>query len=118
MIDFTKPVQTRDGRKVRILCTDSDHPHYPVVGLVENISSGTWTLDGKYQIAPVDTGVDEVDLINVPEELSGYVCVYRSVNYPKQITFSNLRTDPDRPLTPNENLIAIIPVSFKVGQGL
>lgn len=51
-IDFTKPVQTRDGLKVRILCTDAASlPGFPVVGLVQNEDGSeypeTWRLDGK-----------------------------------------------------------------------
>lgn len=46
-IDFTKPVTTRDGRPVRILCTDRPG-EWPVVGLIEgNIHA--WTADGLSQ---------------------------------------------------------------------
>lgn len=75
MIDFNKPVQTRDGRKVRILCTDraSDHS---VVGLVMNHIHGkeellSWDCEGyrrQYQPEPGD-------LVNVPERLERILCV-------------------------------------------
>lgn len=49
------PVQTRDGRSVRILCYDRDDKIYPIVGLVksknkekENIF--TFTLNGESSI--------------------------------------------------------------------
>ena len=69
-IDFTKPVQTRGGLPVRILCTDCKSVQYPVVGLVSLGRDGllevlrTFTLDGKYS---TDCAEQEDDLINVPE---------------------------------------------------
>lgn len=65
-IDFTRPVTTRDGRKVRILCTDVKGRGHIVYGLVEdgdteNIVSwyketGAWSHDGE----------SRNDLINPP----------------------------------------------------
>lgn len=69
-IDFTKPVQTRGGLPVRILCTDLKSEQYPVVGLVSLGRDGllevlrTFTLDGKYSTDCAEQGDD---LINVPE---------------------------------------------------
>jgi hypothetical protein len=66
-IDFTKPVQTRDGRKVRILCTDAKSAAGAIVGLV--ISAGNqeyvehWFSDGCFM---ADKTNDDRDLINVP----------------------------------------------------
>lgn len=64
-IDFTKPLQTRDGKKVRLLCTDAREP-YPVIALIEETKlPGCFTSDGR------DTRGSESswDLINVPEEV-------------------------------------------------
>lgn len=56
MIDFTKPVQTKDGRKVRILATDIKNTpqhfqeDYCVVGAIDNDGYETvikFTLEGK-----------------------------------------------------------------------
>jgi hypothetical protein len=65
-IDFTKPVQTRDGRKARILCTDRTGGLYPVVGLVSDgrIETTTcWMRDGTHVAG--EHGLP-MDLINVP----------------------------------------------------
>lgn len=65
-VDFSKPIQTRVGHPVRILCTDRKDEAYPVVGLVlegdqEHLKS--WTVDGAYY-----TGrTDDFDLIQVPQ---------------------------------------------------
>ncbi len=48
MLDFTKPVTTRDGRAVRILCTDGQGRR-PVVGFVEGDEyPSTWSKDGTF----------------------------------------------------------------------
>lgn len=78
MIDWSKPVRTRDGRAVRVLCTDCESPSgYPVLALVK-ISHGyervhSYTLEGKYR----KTGSDSpYDLVNVPEVTNLWVNVY------------------------------------------
>lgn len=67
-IDFHKPLQTKDGRKVRILCTDRKHVLYPVMALVMNADGSemdnTFTMTGKYY---EDGREHHLDLENVPE---------------------------------------------------
>lgn len=65
MIDFTKPVTTKGGRKVRILCTDGPNKYYPVIGLLEGEDVvETWTLDGQY-LTHEEEG-HNLDLVNTP----------------------------------------------------
>ncbi len=46
-LDFTKPITTRDGRKVRILCTDGPDSEYPVIGIIGLMTSlAWWNLNG------------------------------------------------------------------------
>lgn len=65
-LDITKPVQTRDGRKVRILATDMKG-NYPLVGLVTELSGNeiihTYDVDGVF--VTLRKGSPH-DLINVP----------------------------------------------------
>ena len=75
MIDLKKPVQTRDGKAARIICTDRTNSEYPVVALVylpddfgEQLE--TYTLKGRYSQANVD---NPYDLVNVPEEKVTYL---------------------------------------------
>ena len=64
-IDFSKPVQTRDGRKVRILCTDGPRQCFPVVGFVDGDSfPHMWTSSG-YWCQGNDRNCER-DLMNVP----------------------------------------------------
>jgi hypothetical protein len=66
-IDFSKPVQTRSGRAVRILCTDRSGGLYPIVGLIEDghgvEKTHCWTRKGCDVVG--EHGSD-FDLINVP----------------------------------------------------
>lgn len=65
-MDFSKPIQTRCGYPVRILCTDCKDEEFPVVGYVvvgyqELLMS--WTADGSCH-----TGrTDDFDLIQVSQ---------------------------------------------------
>ncbi len=73
-IDWTKPCELTDGRKVRVLASDVKHEKYSVVCAVD---SGEWeevrtyTADGKFRF-----GDDGPSIRNVPESGVRYVNVY------------------------------------------
>ena len=78
-VDFSKPVQTRDGRKARILCTDADNPDGSVVALVEYAKGHphegkeacvNYYPDGSYVRGYCYTSAS--DLVNVPERSSEF----------------------------------------------
>lgn len=76
-IDWTKPVRTKDGRAVRVLCTDGPGD-YPVVGFVgHNTAPEQWTLDGEW----IKDDIHENDLENVPQRIQReyWVNVYDGV---------------------------------------
>lgn len=68
MVDLTKPVQTRDGRPVRILATDRKSPMrtHPILGLVDNGPNTEdvvcWMPEGRYH----ESQEHHFDLVNVP----------------------------------------------------
>ena len=75
----TKPIVTRDGRRVRIICTDRDHPTRPIIALVrinecESIynyrANGSW-LD--YTSSPSD-------LFFAPEKKEGWINLYKDAD--------------------------------------
>lgn len=70
-VDLTKPVQTRDGRPVRILCTDKKGSDYPIIALVENSPgrevTASFTMGGKLNMN--DLGPSHNDLVNVPAKV-------------------------------------------------
>lgn len=70
-LDLNKPVQTRNGDPVRILCTDASGD-YPVVGLVQdNLDPQVWTQTGEYYLGQTDS---LMDLMNIPEPVTRRFC--------------------------------------------
>lgn len=74
MFDPTKPVQTRDGRKARIICTDRKHEAYPIAALVFDEDCGEedvefFAADGREYVGDDN----DIDLVNVPEKVEGWV---------------------------------------------
>ena len=78
--DPTKPVQTRDGRPARIICTDRktrDLPDHSIVALIYyngGESAMFFRPDGRSS----SVGEQGSDLVNVPERKSKFVALYRS----------------------------------------
>ena len=71
MIDFNKPVQTKSGRAVRILCTDAPGVS-SVIGLLESKEVMRWLVCGTHFSAYTR----DYDLENVPEDTFVYLNVY------------------------------------------
>jgi hypothetical protein len=67
-VDFSKPIQTRDGRKVRVLCQDMNSEDYRVAAVITDGSGyehlESYTKDGSFRRDGMETGLD---LVNVPE---------------------------------------------------
>jgi hypothetical protein len=126
MIDITKQYQTRDGRKVRILCTDGPG-RYPVVGLVDgHPGASTWTNDGRANLGYA--GEQACDLIEAPKVITGWVNMYRYTTSigPGGDMYAT-REAANHGAAINRivcihgaaiNRIACIQVSFKEGEGL
>ena len=77
----SRKVVTRDGRNVRIICTDKRDLNFPIIALIETIPGGeevthSYTKDGKYYTACSDI----LDLFFAPEKHEGWVNIYKS-NY-------------------------------------
>ena len=69
MIDITKSYQTRDGRKVRILCTNGPDETYPVVGFIaDRTDPVSWSLCGSY--AEGNDRNSGADLVEIPASIS------------------------------------------------
>ena len=71
-----RKVVTKDGRKVRILCTDFNNPDFPVICGVESSTKEqlcSFTRDGRYFIGESSP----CDLLFAPEKHEGWVNVYR-----------------------------------------
>ena len=76
----SRKVITRNGRNVRIICTDKKGYEYPIVALIENKLEGFegvlyYTKDGEYTANESSMS----DLFFAPEKHEGYVSIYRGV---------------------------------------
>lgn len=72
------PVQTRDGKKVRILCYDADSKDYPIVGLIETerlVEPFLYSTEGKVRCCNVN-----LDLVMAPIKKEGWINIYTGVN--------------------------------------
>jgi len=77
-LDLTKPVQTRDGRKVRLLCTDGPG-EWPVIGIVEGDNDTTsWRVDGSSFRDRARTSIDLINTPAAPRTFERWFNVYRS----------------------------------------
>ena len=76
----SRKVVTRNGRRVRIICTDMKSTTYPVVALIENGSGYeqliTFSKNGEYAVNESSRS----DLFFAPEKHEGWVNIYKS-NY-------------------------------------
>lgn len=72
-IEAGKTYKTRNGRKVRVICTDMRFDGYPVVGLVDYGSdregAETFTAEGRFNHAIVDAPLDLVAEWREPAEV-------------------------------------------------
>lgn len=76
----SRKVVTRDGRNVRILCTDRRDADYPIVDLIESTYTEAinfHTKDGKYFLK--DTS--NCDLFFAPEKREGWVNMFKGNGY-------------------------------------
>ena len=70
-----RKIVTRDGKKVRIICTDFNNPDFPVIGEVEGyIWPSSFTKSGLFI-----KGYEEHpnDLFFAPEKHEGWINVYK-----------------------------------------
>lgn len=73
------PVQTRDGKEVRIICWDAKYGQYPIIALVKNPFDSSehpdsYTIDGHYTH---DEDGSELDLVMATEKHEGWINLYK-----------------------------------------
>jgi 3-methyladenine DNA glycosylase Mpg len=74
-LDFTKPIQTRDGKPVEIITTNARGAK-PVKGYIgKSEILDAWNKDGIFGSMPSD-----FDLVNGPEQVTIYLNVYKHEN--------------------------------------
>lgn len=74
MLDFQKPIRTRDGREVIIYDNCVKEAFFCIHGrLVGGNSPLAWTKEGEYHI-DIES---ELDLVNVPEKMVIFLNIYK-----------------------------------------
>ena len=69
-----KEYQTKDGRKVRIICVDGPRWQSPVIGVKEGYGDiDMWTEDGKFNSSGNES---PWDLVEVPKTVTRWVNIY------------------------------------------
>ena len=72
-----KKVVMRDGRNVRIICTDFDNPNFPVIGEVKGSKwPCSFTKEGMHN----RNEESDADLFFAPEKYEGWLNVYRHID--------------------------------------
>jgi len=110
--DPSKPVQTRDGRPARILCTDVKNDQFPICAAFWRNGvelADLFARDGKFY----SDHECNSDLINIPEKRVGYVNVY-----PHRIdsSFHLNRKSADLFASENVSRVACIRVEYEEGR--
>ncbi len=115
-IEMGKQYKTRSGRPVRILCTDRNHPIYPVIALLPGTASEstqTYTKDGSWS----SSGAENIlDLIEVKPRVKReyWLNVYRTFS---SCPYSSKDTADDCAL---DHRLACVPITIDCehGEGL
>lgn len=93
-----REVVTRDGRNVRIICTDFDNPDYPVVGEIKGYK---WPLSFATNGLLIKAGVEQSsDLFFAPEKHEGWIIINKypdGVRDTDGIIYHNKLDIPDMP---------------------
>ena len=73
-----RKVVTRDGRDVRIICTDHDNISYPIVGAIKGYDFPFCFSEDGYVVGSKCT--DANDLFFAPEKHEGWINIYADIN--------------------------------------
>lgn len=112
MLDINKPVQTRDGRKARIICKDRINTDFSVVVLVDFEGSEVvlaYNHLGESQITEKHSG--DLDLINVPEKHVRYINLNEG-----DVVGGTYKTKEDADEWARDHRVSRIRVELKEGQ--
>ena len=75
----SKRIVTRDGRNVRIICTDFDNPDYPIIG---GIKGNKWPLSFATNGEAIKGRPLACDLFFAPEKHEGWINIFRGKDSP------------------------------------
>lgn len=115
-LDTTRPVQTRDGRPARILCTDfMSIANAPLVVAIAEAG-------GEHLALATENGRRSqheecpADILNVPEKVTLWVNIHRADNtlIPGNVLYPNEDTAKEAAGWSSYSYVATVPVTFEV----
>ncbi len=117
-VDLSLPVQTRDGREVRIYTIAGESRECPVIGEQQQSngcwSVASWHINGKF----IMNSTTNSDLFNVPRQHTGQINFYRAADgtIMRCCLFHNDKATANK--NSHGDRIACIEVTFTEGEGL
>lgn len=111
LLDLTKPIETRYGRKVEILKTNLNG-EYPILALIDNEDIESYTLDGNYFI---NADFHSLDLVNVSAKYSKWINIYNEGDGEDVIMHDTKESADEGAISAR---IACINIEFEEGDGL
>ena len=109
-----RKVVTRDGRSVRIVCTNRLDENYPVIALVNNEDSEkchSYTTFGKFD--GYQNQDCEIDLFFAPEKKSGWINVCRGCGEYNTYVCNRIFATKEEAQREKRNIIATIKIEWE-----
>lgn len=110
-----RPIVTRDGRSVRIICTDREDSIYPIIALIKDDKREseilvTYTEDG----IPAEYNEADYILFFAPEKKEGWVKVYYGKSRCNTFVCNRIfATKEEAEKQKNDNVVAIIKIEWE-----
>lgn len=110
----SRKVVTRDGREVRIICTDAKVDCYPIIALIKEQDNDieeihTFTKNGLWKLS-ANNGLN--DLFFAPEKHEGWINIYKHENL-RILDLEVQKTKEEAKKWTNENCIATIKIEWE-----
>ena len=108
----SRKVVTRDGRDVRIICTDFNNPDFPVIGEIKGYK---WPLSFATNGKTIKWRQLSGDLFFAPKKKEGWINLYRTETSSQYVT-SNLYNSEEKAIEigrTSENYIATTKIEWE-----
>ena len=106
-------VVTRDGRRVRVICTDMKSTTYPVVALIEDGSGYehifTFSKNGEYAVNESSRS----DLFFAPEKHEGWINIYEDMGNRKYTGIYDTKAEAEDSLSPEGCYLTTIKIEWE-----
>lgn len=112
-IDWTKPVQTINGKKVRVLCIDGPDKLFPVIGIVDNEPLRTYVFN-----LAGESAYPGLNLINIPVKHTVWLNVYKDGFDGNYALLHQSKVKADRASGGSLSRLACVKIEYVEGEGL